>query len=1319
MNPNNPPNGKTGASFDGSCDESGCHSNVNTAYNGIVSITGLPATIAPSTQYNITITCTATGSPVKAGFELVVVSTSANTNAGTLANGTGTSMGTKNGRTYLKQSSPKNFSGGSVSWSFTWTSPATVTGNDITFYSIMNMCNGTGGVGGDRSLTSADAFPFGSAATPLTATASGTNVNCNGGNNGTATANATGGSSPYTYIWSNGQTSAIISNLSAGNYTVTVSGSTGSSGTATVSITQPPILTAFGAASGTLTCNQTSVTLSASGSGGVAPYSYNWPTGSSTITAPGTYVVTVVDANGCSATTSISVSSNVNQPTATVVGSSLSCSNTSVILSGSSTTSGATYAWSGPNGFASNIQYPFVSAVGNYILTVTNPTNGCTSTATATVTSNSATPNATATGGNVSCAAPSLTLLGNSTTAGVFYSWTGPNGFTSSLQNPVVSNVGNYVLTVTNPTNGCSSTAIATITSSSAIPNVLAKGGTLTCNTMSVNLVGTSTTNGVTFAWVGPNGFTSNQQNPIVNELGNYTLTVTNPGTGCTASAIAVVNSNVNQPGATANGGTLTCATPSLVLNANSFTTGSTFAWTGPGGFATSVTYPTVTVAGSYILTVTNPINGCSSTATALVVADVVTNPATASGGTLTCLTTSVTLSANTGINGSNYAWSGPNGFTSNVQNPIVNAAGTYVVTVTNPNNGCTSTASAIVQQAPPISAIISNVVNVSCNGGNNGAATALVAGGASPITYKWSNNSTTATVTGLSAGTYNVTMTDVNNCSQTANVVINQPNPLVANAISSAETANNANNGTASASPIGGNPPYSYLWSNNATSANLSNLAPGAYTVTVKDINNCTAVQTVVVNSYACAISSSGNNTNVSCAGANDGTATATLTGGASPITYLWSNGATTQSINGLSGGNYAVQMQDANGCPASVSVLVSEPLALNTQLVATNVSSTTAQDGTASASANGGIAPYSYLWSNGATTQTIQNLAIGTYSATVTDANGCTASQSATVNGINCTLTLSIENIHNVACANSTGGDATLNIFGGDAVNIVWSNGQTGTMASGLGVGTYTATATDANGCMQTQTVTIIAVDHIAPSMVCPENINSCALGSLVYPQPEVTDNCDLPANYLSQNSGLASGSEFPIGMTVNSFTATDAAGNTNTCEFMVTVAEILETSAVLTNDIGNSGVGSIQVVFPSNVVSFSWTGPNNFTATTKDISGLFSGNYILETTNANGCVNTQTFTIGNTVGINNLAINQRLRLFPNPVFDNFSIELTNGSISSGKILDVRGRTLKTITESEFLEEISTSELPSGLYYLHLLTKENGVLMAKFVKL
>jgi SprB repeat/HYR domain/Secretion system C-terminal sorting domain len=1246
MNPNNPPNGKTGASFDGSCDESGCHSNVNTAYGGIISISGLPTTIAPNTLYNITLTCTATGSPVKAGFQMVVVSTSANTNAGTLANGTGTSIGIKLGRNYIKQASPKNFSAGSVSWSFTWTSPATVTGDNITFYSIMNMCNGTGGIGGDRSVTAADAFPFGSVATPLTASATGTNVNCNGGNNGTATANATGGSTPYSYVWSNGQTSASISNLVAGNYTVTVTGSTGTSGTATVNITQPSVLTAFGAASGTLTCNQTSVTLSASGSGGVAPYSYNWPTGSSTVSAPGTYLVTVVDANGCSATASISVSSNINAPTASATGSSLSCSNTSVTLSGSSTISGATYAWSGPNGYTSNIQYPIVSAAGNYVLTVTNPANGCTSTATVTVTSNIATPNVTATGGTISCAAPSLTLIGNSTTAGVFYSWTGPNGFTSSLQNPVVSNVGSYVLTVFNPANGCTSTAIATVTSSSATPNVIAKGGILTCNTISVNLVGSSTTNGVTFAWTGPDGFTSNVQNPIVNVIGNYTLTVTNPATGCTASAIAVVTSNANLPGASAIGGTLTCANPSLVLNGNSFSTGSTFAWTGPAGFATTVSYPTVTVAGSYILTVTNP------------------------------------------------------------------------------DNGCTSTATAIVQQSPPISAIITNVVNVSCNGSNNGAATALVTGGTSPFTFKWSNNSTTANATGLSAGTYNVTITDANNCSQTANVVINQPNPLVANATSSAETANNANNGTASASPTGGNPPYSYLWNNNATNASISNLAPGTYTVTVRDANNCTAQQVVVVNSYACAIYSSASHTNVTCFGANDGTASANLTGGVSPIAYLWSNGATTPSISGLSGGSYSVLMQDANGCPATASVFVSEPLLLNAQVTATNISSTTAQDGSATVSASGGTSPYSYLWSNGATTATIQNLAIGTYIANVTDANGCTLIQSATVNDINCILTLNIENIHNVACANSTGGDATLNVFGGDGVNIVWSNGQTGTTASGLGVGTYTATATDASGCTQTQEVSIIAIDHIAPSMVCPENINSCAFGSLVYPQPEVTDNCDLPANFLVQNTGLPSGSEFPMGMTINSFTATDAAGNTNTCEFIVNVAGILETSSVLTDDIGNSGVGSIQVLFSSNVVSYAWTGPNNFTSTAQNISGLFSGNYVLMATSEIGCVNTQTFTISNTVGLPNegqpqgFAPTQRLRLFPNPVFDNFSIELLNGTLISGKIVDVRGRTLKTITESEIQEEISTSELPSGLYYLHLLTKENGVLMVKFVK-
>jgi large repetitive protein len=1332
INPNNPPNGKTGASFDGSCNESGCHSNVNNSFNGVISLTGLPATIVPSTAYTLTLTATATGSPVRAGFEMVVVSTSANTNAGTLANvtGGGTSIGTLSGRSYIKQSSPKNFASGVVSWTFNWTSPATVTGNNITFYSIVNLCNGSG-TGGDRSITSANAFPFGSNATPLTASASGTNVTCFGAANGTATAMGAGGSLPYSYLWSNGQTQVTATNLTAGTYTVTVSGTSGTPGTASVNITQPTALNLTASTNGTATCLQSS-TLTASGNGGNPPYTYSWSNGttgstinvntggtyfvtmtdasfcsqtastfinsnivtpsvtatggtlscnvpsinlsanSSTsgptfqwsgpsgftstqqnpiVNSPGTYTVVVTNtSNGCTASTTTTVSSNVAIPNATAIGGSLTCSNTSVNLTANSTTSGVSYAWSGPGGFSSTQQNPTVTTSGNYVLTVTNPNNGCSNTATTTVTTNTNSPISTATGGTLSCTNSSITIMAGSGPGGSNFAWSGPNGFTSSLQNPTVSAAGNYIVTVTSITNGCTNTATATVLSSANLPNVSALGGTITCVNNSVNLIGNSTTSGVAYSWTGPGGFTSTQQNPTVTTAGIYTLVVNNPANGCSSSATTTVSVNTLAPTAVAIGGTLTCSANTILLNASSNEANATFLWSGANGFTSTLPNPSVNTPSNFSVIVTNPNNGCSAIASAVVDQNIVTPSAIiATHGNFNCNNNALQLNANASSQGANinFNWTTQGG---NIQSggnsptPTVNVAGTYFLTISNTSNGCTANASTTVSQTPAILASISNIAVVSCNGLNNGAAIVNVSGGALPINYQWSNGIFSPSINGLAAGTYSVTVSDAENCSTNTSVVINQPLPLVANATSSNLSSNIAIDGSATTLPSGGTAPYTFQWLNGATSANLTGLSAGNYTVTVTDAHGCTDVQTVSVNAFNCAISVAAFVSNPTCIGTSNGQISLNINGGSAPFTYLWSNGATNNPVTDLSGGTFVASITDALGCNLVQTSTLIEPMALQ----------------------------------------------------------------------------MNIENIHNVACSDGVGGDATINVNGGTSpINIVWSNGQSGIIASGLGAGSYTATATDANGCVQTLPVTILAIDHVTPSIVCPQNVTVCAPTNITYTNPVVTDNCTLPTNSLEQITGLPSGSAFPIGTTLNTFQAKDAAGNTNTCTFSVTIAAPATPIVVLMNDLGNAGVGSINVTFSIAVTSYQWTGPNGFTANTKDISGLLAGTYTLTTLFENGCSSTTTHTIGNTVvGTINIDQNELLHLYPNPVLDNFKVEYSGGKLLNGKIYDLRGRLLQTIAETALQNEISAVDLPTGVYYLHLFTKENRVKVVKFVK-
>jgi hypothetical protein len=547
----------------------------------------------------------------------------------------------------------------------------------------------------------------------------------------------------------------------------------------------------------TLTCSVTSIWLLASYSTDIINPVFEWalngtPIGqgvldtvngldSILITAPGVYRFTIHDtansANDCFA--EVTVVQDTASPGAQATGGTLTCTTTSVQLMGSSSTGGVSWDWTGPNGFSSTLQNPMATDPGTYTLTVTNPTNGCTSSATATVAIDTVSPGANATGGTLTCTTTSVQLMGSSSTGGVDWDWTGPNGFTSTLQNPMASDPGTYILTVTDPGNGCTSTATTTVAIDTTSPGAQATGGNLTCTISSVQLMGSSSTGGVSWDWTGPNGFSSTFQNPMATDAGTYTLTVTDPGNGCTSTATTTVAADTSAPGAQASGGNLTCTTTTVQLTGSSSTGGVSWDWTGPNGFSSTLQNPMATDPGTYTLTVTDPGNGCTSTASTTVGIDTVSPGAQASGGNLTCSNTSVQLTGSSSTGGVDWDWTGPNGFTSTLQNPTVTDPGTYTLTVTDPGNGCTSTASTTVSQdtvAPSCSLSAPSTLPGCGSSGNTLTVTASSSSG--NVDYSWSvsgtgwsitSSTTTATITytaGASGtfGTFTVVVTDPNN---------------------------------------------------------------------------------------------------------------------------------------------------------------------------------------------------------------------------------------------------------------------------------------------------------------------------------------------------------------------------------------------------------------------------------------------------------------------------------------------------------------------------------------------------------------------------
>ena len=410
---------------------------------------------------------------------------------------------------------------------------------------------------------------------------------------------------------------------------------------------------------------------------------------------PGTYSVTLITSNAFGSDT-LTLPNYITvdpSPIAQINTNISTCEGTVVNLSSSG---GTSYAWSGPNGFTSNLQNPTItnSAVANtgtYSVVVSNSV-GCSDTVSTQININAVTP-AVANSNSPLCAGQALNLSSN--TAGS-YSWSGPNGFTSNLQNPNINSAttnssGTYTLIVTN-SNGCKDTTTLTVNVLANNPVTVTSNGPL-CSGQTLNL---TSSNGSSYAWSGPNGFTSTLQNPsinnvVLNQAGNYSVIVTNSN-GCTNSASLTVSISPNTP-VTASSNSPICEGDNLTMNASA---GSTYSWTGPNGFTSSIQNPTITnitaaSSGLYSVTVTNTCGTGSSNTQVQV--GLKPTAGIAVTQTVICEGDTVYLTAN---GGNSYYWYGPNGFNSILSNPTVNNfsganAGAYYLVATNTDN-CSDT---------------------------------------------------------------------------------------------------------------------------------------------------------------------------------------------------------------------------------------------------------------------------------------------------------------------------------------------------------------------------------------------------------------------------------------------------------------------------------------------------------------------------------------------------------------------------------------------------------------------------------------------------
>jgi len=947
------------------------------------------------------------------------------------------------------------------------------------------------------------------------------------------------------------------------------------------------------------------------------------------------------------------------------------------------------YGWTGPGIVGpSNTPTVQVNQPGQYCLILQHGRGGvyCADTVCVTVTASATPPNSSATGGNINCVSSTTTLMGNSTTPGVTYTWTGP-GITPAnqfQQNPVVSALGNYVLTVFNPANGCTSSATVTVNGNTTQPSVSAVGDTITCAQPNVTIDGITNAATPTWSWAGLGITPANQmqENPNVLVSGTYTVTVTNTVNGCTNTATTVVTLNNSNPTVSAGpNDTLTCLLPNITLQGAGNASGQpiNFSWTGPGGFMSTVAQPSVNAAGTYILTVLNTLNGCSKKDTVLIAANQILPTASAGADSIiTCSEPSVRLIGSASNSGPNFTatWSGPdiNAGNSNQYNPTVSLPGTYTLLITNITSGCTDTDTVMVDINTALpSADAGPDQQLTCVNPNG----VVLNGSGSPatVTFFWTglgiglNNQNQQNPTVTQADTYTVLVTNtVNGCTATDQVIVTQdanvPNASAGGdrTLNCTVTSVNLNgSGSSSGSEIVYNWAGPGISGGNVTAQNPTNITvPGTYNLTVTNTNNnCENTDIMVVNIDTLPpLAVAGNPLILNCF--NNATDTLRAEGSniGANFTLLWAgpgiNAGNQNSPNPViinEPGLYSLTVtNNVNTCTSTAQVNVTTDLvppaadAGLDQTIDCIVTSTTI-GGSSSSGAN-----FTYLWTGPGIDATNENLATptidlpGTYTILVTNTiNGCTSTNDVLVNtnavlptavaGSDGLLTCTSPTAVLDGSASSTGPNFQV-LWTGPGITPINQNLPAPSVSDS---GTYIIRVTNTvNSCVTFDTV-YVAENQVVPAADAGLNLilncqtQSVTLdGSLSGVSPAIvylwTGPGITPGNQGNQSPVVNQPGTYNLVVTDNDngCTATDQASISQ--DTMAPIASAgadgLLTCAILTNTIDGSG----NSVGP--LIEYVWQGPGinstNFDLQSPTVN--LSGTYTVTVTNTqNFCTST----------------------------------------------------------------------------------------------
>jgi GEVED domain/Secretion system C-terminal sorting domain/SprB repeat len=993
------------------------------------------------------------------------------------------------------------------------------------------------------------------APTAITVSASANALLCNGDSTAITTS-ATGGTGTITYQINN---ATPLAKYAAGTYTIKATDANGCTKTTSVTITAPASMV-VSASANALLCNgdSTAITTSAIGGTGTKTFLINNATPLAKYAA-GTYTIKATDANGCTKTTSVTITA----PTSIVLSASanaLLCNGDSTAITTSATGGTGTITYQ-INNATPLAKYP----AGTYTIKATDA-NGCTKTTSVTITA-PASMIVSASANALSCNGDSTAII-TSTIGGTGTITYQINNATPLAKYPA----GTYTIKATDA-NGCTKTTSVTIIASTAIV-LSASANALLCNGDSTAIT-TSATGGT-----GTITYQINNATPLAKyPVGTYTIKATDAN-GCTKTTSVTITAPASM--------VVSASANALLCNGDS-TAITTSATGGTGTITYQINNATPLAkyaAGTYTIKATDA-NGCTKTTSVTITAPA-SMVVSASANALLCNgdSTAITTSA---IGGT-----GTKTFLINNATPLAKyAAGTYTIKATDAN-GCTKTTSVTI--TAPTSIVLSASANALLCNGDSTAITTSATGGTGTITYQINNATPLAK---YPAGTYTIKATDANGCTKTTSVTITAPASMIVSASANALSCNGDSTAIIT-STIGGTGTITYQI-NNATP--LAKYAAGTYTIKATDANGCTKTTSVTITAPASMIVSASANA-LLCNG--DSTAiTTSATGGTGTITYQINNAT---PLAKYPASTYTIKATDANGCTKTTSVTITAPASMNVSASA-NALLCNGDSTAITTSATGGTGTITYQINNATP---LAKYPAGTYTIKATDANGCTKTTSVIITA---PTAIVLSASANALLCNGDSTAITTSATGGTGTKTFLINNAT--PFAKYPAGTYTIKATDANGCTKTTSVTITApasmvVSASANALLC--NGDSTAIttsatggtGTITYQINNATPLAKYPAGTYTIKATDVNGCTKTTSVTITAPTAitVSASANALLCNG--------DSTAITTSATGGTGTKTFLI--------------NNATPLAK----YPAGTYTIKVTDANGCTKTTSVTI-----------------------------------------------------------------------------------------